>query len=418
MKWILETATGLVFLIIAVVASVTATTVTRVANGFTVRGVNYYPAEYPAASMLYYWNTPDNDHSFPAKFYVQRDLQELQSMGVNRLRILLWDRCHICFAWPDPQDWLIDNLLDFMTLANDHGMTVEIAFEPSIVDNEVESGSTGNDGGVLAPAWVYEEYQQWAGEIINKTKSHPAIALYDLNNELNIWFDKAYALLNENHPDGRQAMWPWFCSATGTVGKTLSVAVNTSPDGIGNLSNLTRLQAIAANWGCGPTVYSWHLYTEDAADMAYYLDEASVRLGDKPQAISEFGESTCGCIHANYDVAYYHPYDFLGNGNDTPAERAGNQREWYSNFFSLAQQHGITEVAFWLYYDRANADNDFERYLGIMDEFGCVKRDISPNTGAADVIAQVYGGIPPVGCFHVYLPIVMRTSSQSLPSER
>lgn len=112
-------------------------------------------------------------------------------MGVNRLRILLWDQCYECFTWPDPQDWLIDNLLDFMTLANDRGMTVEIALEPSIVDSEVQNGSTGNNGGVLPPSWVYEEYQQWAGEIISKTKSHPAIALYDLNNELNLWFDKA-----------------------------------------------------------------------------------------------------------------------------------------------------------------------------------------------------------------------------------
>jgi hypothetical protein len=401
-------AIGVALLVTASVALATTSTVSTVAgatNGFNVRGVNYYPAEYPTASMLYYWDTPDNYHSHPAKFYVQRDLQELQSIGVNRLRILLWDRCHICFAWPDPQDWLIDNLLDFMSLAQAHGMTVEIALDPE-VDSEYENGSTGNDGGVLPPAWVYEEYQQWAGEIISKTKSHPAVALYDFNNELNIWFDKAYSLLNENHPDGWQAMWPWFCSAAGTVGKTLSVAVNTSPDGVGNLSNLTRLQAIAANWNCEPTVYSWHLYTEDAADMAYYLDEASRRLGGKLQAISELGESTCGCF--DIWLGYYHPHDFLGNGNNTSAERAGNQREWYSNFFSLTRQHGVTEVAFWMYYDSVDRNNDYERYLGIKDEFGYVKRDTSPNTGAADVIAQAYGGIPPVGCFHVYLPIVVQ----------
>lgn len=295
-----------------------------------LKEINYYPRDY---AWLQFWpNWP------LAKIQMDADLDEIQGLGFNTVRIFLHPSV---FGYPQPTATYLGYFEEALALIAAHGLEAHV--------NLFDCWWSWND---VAGS------QTWLAAVVQPHQDDARIALWELQNEA--------ALDQQVVRDWLQVMLPYLKQQAGGTPVTVSVS---NVEWLDDVATLTAPNA--------PDVYSLHWYPASVvawtSTLPAVLDRARELIGpDSPLLLGEFGYETCTLSEASQAQLYY-------------------------DVFDAAREKGVVHLGAWTFTDfpegTAQCDpgtpaSDAERYFGLF------RLDGSPKPAADVVECAFVDGVP------------------------
>lgn len=208
-----------------------------------IRGINYYPQDYP---WHYFWDSTSVD-------IIVTDFQIIKELGLNTVRIFI---PYQTFSQAEKEEYYLQKLNQLMDAASD----VELKVVPTLFDFPI-----GFD------LRTYPYYTHHLNLVIESIKDHPALLAWNVKNEPDLDF--------EQH--GQQSVIDWL---NYTVDHTRYL----DPDHpiTVSWSSLSRLPILAEKLD----FLSFHMYT-DESNWTKAIEEHRSKY-NKPIVLEEFGLST------------------------------------------------------------------------------------------------------------------------------
>lgn len=253
-----------------------------------LREMNYYPAANSWASMWSSWNSTTIDG----------DLGRIAALHANTVRVIIQAGT---FGYPTPQATMMDHLAQLVSLAQNHGLRVQITlFDWWNAYTDV-AGS-----------------KQWASAVVAPYAGDPRVAFFELQNEIDP--------TNGTALGWAQQMIPYLQSIARGTPVTVSVSTQYGIAGLRTIAS--TLQAAP------PSFYDYHYY--GAAESAYANLQAAMQA--VAPASLFIGETGFSSALSNTSIG--------GLPTTTPALEA-YQDYFYRAVANAARTLGLPQVSPW-----------------------------------------------------------------------
>lgn len=298
----------------------------------SLRGVNYYPS---LNGWYYMWTNWDATT-------VNNDFIRISSvLHANYVRIIVpADRN---FGYPIPRASMLNELSQIITLANNHGLKVDLTLFDLFSNYTDTTGS-----------------KQWLSAVLFPYQNDPRIAFIDVQNELDNQNATAVAWA--------KTMIPYTHSLGGNIPVTVSVS--------GGIPNLT----LQVSKGVPVDFYKLHYYMDASVSYSLFQQALSIVGTSKPLLIGEVGYST---MTTN---------TFLGDLSRTQASQEAEQDQYIRTVEYAARQLGLPFASPWNYTDFANNANVLTGYLGTNEQYYGLYRTDGTLKPAGATIGSIFSG--------------------------
>lgn len=294
----------------------------------TLKLINYYPAGNAQTNVWLNWQ-PE---------VIARDMARIAAINANAARIVVFPTI---FGYPQPREDMRARLAQFIFLAAQHGLQVEL---------------------VLFGFWSnYEDVERsatWAREILAPYKNDPRLAFVELQNELPVSNPRAVVWAKQIIPNVRDTL--------GAIPLTISISGSAGGRGLEEL----KAAELALDF------YELHYYGHPA--LAFRTFQSARRaVGDAPLFIGETGYST---DPRTGDGAVY-----------TPVWWETYQDQYFRTVEAAARAAGLPFAAPWTMNDfSAHAFPPNSKAAINLSEYqyGLYRTDGTPKRAAASIAAM------------------------------
>jgi Cellulase (glycosyl hydrolase family 5) len=293
----------------------------------SLRLMNYYPSASSWQRMWTEWSSATFD----------ADMAQVAQLGAGTVRLIVFPEV---FGYPTPAPAMADRLESAISLAHQHGLTVEL----TLYDNFHHYGDL--DGS-----------ERWTTALLSRYHGDPRVVIVEVRNEID--------------PSNAQAL-TWARAQIGLMHRLLpGTPITISTSGATGVDGLATLRE-----GLGsepPDLYSLHYY--GSADRAYStFKQAKATVSGAPLVIGEAGYSTAPGSHPSVarDV------------------READQASWFRVVENAASEAGLAPVAPWILYDFTAAGTP-DRLRPAEYGFGLLRTDGSPKP-VVQVVSDAFAG--------------------------
>jgi hypothetical protein len=290
--------------------------------------ISYYPRNFAWEALWQHWTQ--------ARVQMDADLDRIQSLGANTVRIFLQPAA---LGYPLPSTVMLANFEDALALIAEHGLKVHVNLFDCWESYTDLSGS-----------------QTWLNAVVAPHKDDPRIEVWELRNEVGL-----------DQPAIRtwvQTLFPVLKQQAGISPVTVSVSKVEWLDDVTALTGTTP-----------PDIYSLHLYPPDALTWTHnfpaVLDSALQVVPKEKLLIGEFGLST---------------YEYSD----------ASQADLYNDVLYYASQKGITQMGAWTLNDFPPGTLQCGGYIPRPQEwyFGLYRADGTEKPAAAMLREAFHGNSP------------------------
>jgi dockerin type I repeat protein len=251
-----------------------------------LKGVNYYPSANAWSYMWTNWDATTFDS----------DMAKIAATHANSVRIIIPANT---FGFPTPSPTMLDELSQAISIANAHGLTVDLT---------LFDGYT---------AYSVPDSQTWANAVLGPYKNDARIAYIDLQNEIQT--------SNSSAVTWAQAMLPYVHNLVGYTPVTVS-------------ANTTTILSQEVAAGFPVDFYEFHYYGNPG--LAYNaFTQAIAAVNNQPLYIGETGYST------------YPENQFYTHLDQNQSSQEAEQELYLRTVFYAAKSLGLPTPRWWIYSD-------------------------------------------------------------------